>query len=146
MAFTFAVTAVIITVAMTVMAAVVFVAFTHPVFANEIDRPTTCVVAPTVLAPVLLVAWWHVQIHGRLLHIVNRACDQNRLRVDKAGLWEVANIDLAIHTGLIDPDGYADRRLRKGGGQSAGGEGKNCEAFHEIPFTVRDHSTSQGYA
>lgn len=135
MAFTIAAVMVIMIV-VTVMAAMVFVALTDPVFTYKINRPSARVVTVAVFGPVLLVAWWYVEVNRWLFNIPDWARDQNRLRIDEAGLRKIANINLAIHTGLIDPDRYTDGSLCKSGSQGASCEGENCESFHAIPFRL----------
>ena len=118
------------------MATFILVAFTDPVFAHKIHGLAASVVAVAMLGPVFLVARRYVEVHGLLLHIDRLWRNDDGLRVDEARLWVVADIDAAVDARLVDSDGYANGGLPKGGGQSASGESKHCESFHEVPFRL----------
>ena len=84
-----------------------------------------------MLAPVLLVAGWHIQVHRLLVHRHGRMVNDDRLRINHLGLRKVANVNAAIHPRLVHPDGHAYIGLGKSRSQGASGQGKCYDFFHD---------------
>lgn len=61
------------------------------------------VVPGAVLAPVLGVAWRHIQINGRTRHHDSRALDDDGLGIDQRRRWRIADVDAAIDAGRQFP-------------------------------------------
>lgn len=94
---------------------------------NKVDPPVTGVVFATILFPLPCVAWSYAQVdrlvRHTLLHYPWLAILQSRARI-------VADVDLAIKSGLADADRHSDIGSIC---REACGQGKGCrekKAFH----------------
>ena len=97
-----------------------------PAVLNEVDLTTAGIVLRAVTAPVALVARLHVEVYGRLAHILRVLLHHHGLLVDHRRGRRVAQIDLAIEAGLANIDGNTDIGHGYGGRCAEGG--RRCES------------------
>src|SRR5207249_423939 len=84
------------------------VALTHPLLLDEVHGLTAGVVAPAVLAPVLLIDNRHVEVDGLLVHGHGGRGDHDRLSVDNGRLRVAADVDAAVDARLVDADRHSN--------------------------------------
>jgi hypothetical protein len=92
-------TTIMIAITIAMLSSVLLIPIPNPVLTNKVHRTPTGIVFAAMFFPVLLVARRYIQIQwlpDRRLH------DQNGLRVDYRRRRVVANVDLAVNTGLVD--------------------------------------------
>ena len=83
------------------------IALHHPLFLNKIHRLSASVVAAAMLAPLLLMPRWDIQINRLAHHGHGLLDDDHGLLIHDDGRWSVADVDSPIDTGLVDIDRYA---------------------------------------
>lgn len=104
-----------------------------PVVLDEVDPLPAGMVLVAILAPVLGVAGWNVQVDRRAHD--RYPLDDDRLRVDQLRRRIAANVDAAIEAGLADAyrDANVGGKRWRGGDDQCGGKE---EMFHAGPVLV----------
>src|ERR1035437_3280831 len=119
------------------IALVLLIALTHPLFLHKIDRLAAGVVMLAMLGPVLLMRRRHVEVNGFHLHGHLRWRNDHRLRIHHHGRGDVADVDAAIHAGLVDVDGNTDVGASVSGSDGPCGNDQSNELVHDVLSSVR---------
>src|SRR3990167_5884395 len=107
-------------------------AVAHPLLLHEVHRLAARLVAAAIATPVLLMCRWHVQVDGAAFIDHGGRRDDHRLGVHQLRLTiaAIADVDPAVHPGLVDADGHPHVGFRHHGGQGTSGQRQSEQFFH----------------